>query len=84
VKSFFKLWPFIKPRWKLIFFSILLSIPLSVIRFSPAPLIQFLTDKVLVEKNTKMLVLLPLGVIGLYLLNVGVRFGHTYLVRLAN
>jgi subfamily B ATP-binding cassette protein MsbA len=84
VKSFFKLWPFIKPRWKLIFLSILLSIPLSAIRFSPAPLIQFLTDKVLVEKNTKMLVLLPLGVIGLYLLNVGVRFGHAYLVRLAN
>lgn len=84
MKSFFKLWPFIKPRWKLIFLSILLSIPLSAIRFSPAPLIQFLTDKVLVEKNTKMLVLLPLGVIGLYLLNVGVRFGHAYLVRLAN
>ncbi len=84
MKSFFKLWPFIKPKWKLIFFSILLSFPLSAIRFSPALLIQHLTDSVLVKKDMKMLYLLPLLIIGLYVLNVAVRFGHTYLVRIAN
>lgn len=31
-----------------------------------------------------MLYLMPLGVVGIYILNVAVRFGHTYLVRIAN
>ncbi|MBI2604787.1 MAG: ATP-binding cassette domain-containing protein [Deltaproteobacteria bacterium] len=84
MKSFFKLWPFIRPKWKLILASVLLSFPLSAIRFSPAPLIQYLTDSVLVKKDLKMLYLLPLAVVGIYIVNVFVRYGHTYLVRIAN
>lgn len=84
MKSFFKLWPFIKPKWKLIFTSILLSFPLSAIRFSPAPLMKYLTDSVLVKKSMRMLVILPLAVVGLYIVNLFVRFAHTYLVRIAN
>ncbi len=84
MKSFFKLWPFIRPKWKLILASVLLSFPLSAIRFSPAPMIKFLTDSVLVKKDIKMLYLLPLAIVGIYIVNVAVRFGHTYLVRIAN
>ncbi len=62
----------------------LLAVPLSAIRVSPAPLVQQMIDSILVKKDTKMLVLLPLSIVGLYLLNVVVRFGHTYIGRLAN
>ncbi len=84
MKSFFKLWPFIRPKWKLILGSVLLSFPLSAIRFSPAPLIQYLTDSVLVKKDMQMLYMLPLAEVGIYIVNVFVRYGHTYLVRIAN
>src|SRR5581483_6388354 len=84
MRSFFKLYPFIKPQWKLILGAVLLSIPLSAIRFSPAPIIKYMTDRILMQKDTKMLVLLPIAIVGIYLANVVVRFFHGYLGRLAN
>lgn len=84
MKSFFKLWHFIRPQWRLLVGSILLSIPLSIIRFSPAPLIKTMTDSILVKKDMRMLLLLPLSVIALYLVNIVVRFFQAYLARVAN
>lgn len=84
MKSFWKLLPFFRPQWKLLLGSALLAIPLSAVRFSPAPLIKYMEDEILVKKNEKMLVLLPLAIVGIYLVNVVVRFANAYMARVAN
>ena len=38
MKSFWKLLPFFRPQWKLLLGSAILAIPLSAVRFSPAPI----------------------------------------------
>lgn len=43
-----------------------------------------MTDKILVQKSMRMLYLMPLAVVGIYLVNVAVRFSHAYMCRLAN
>src|SRR5689334_16845216 len=84
MKSFFKLLPFIRTQWKLLVGAGLLAIPLAAVRFSPAPLVKYMMDSILVKKDMRMLVLLPLAIVGIYLVNVVVRFGHAILARLAN
>src|SRR5262245_39232525 len=84
MRSFLKLLPFIRPQWKLLLVSTVLAIPLSAVRFSPAPLIKVMEDSILVKKDPRMLVLLPLAVIGIYLTNVIVRFTNAYAARIAN
>src|ERR1700722_19199583 len=84
MKSFWKLLPFFKPQWKLLVTSAILAIPLSAVRFSPAPLIKYMEDEILMKKNERMLVLLPLAIVGIYLVNVLVRFTNAYLARIAN
>ncbi len=84
MRSFFKLWHFIRPQWKLLLGSVLLAIPLSAIRFSPAPIIKHMIDSILVKKDASMLLLIPLAIVGIYLLNVFVRFFQAYMSRLAN
>lgn len=84
MRSLFKLLPFFRPQWKLLLGSALLAIPLSAVRFSPAPLIKYMQDEILVKKNEKVLVLLPLAVVGIYLTNIFVRFTSAYMARVAN
>lgn len=43
-----------------------------------------MTDSILVNKDARMLVLLPAAIIVLYTLNVAVRFFHAFLGRVAN
>ncbi|MGE4231697.1 MAG: ABC transporter ATP-binding protein [Bacteriovoracia bacterium] len=84
MKSFLKLLPFIKPQWKLLLGAIVLCFPLSAIRFSTAPIIKYMTDSILLKKDSMMLWLLPLGIVGIYISNVFVRFSQAYCGRLAN
>ncbi len=84
MKSFSKLLPFIKPQWRLLLVSTILAIPLSAVRFSPAPLIKIMEDSILVKKDERMLILLPLAVIAIYLANVVIRFTNAYCARIAN
>ncbi len=86
MKSFLKLIPFIKPQWRLILLSLLLSLPMSAISSSPALLIQYLIDKVLVRRPDDVRVLLYCSgaVVGIYFLNMFVRFAFGYSARLAN
>ena len=62
----------------------LLAVPLAAVRASPAPLLKYFQDTVLVAKDREMLFLLPLAVVCLYLLNVPLRFGQAYFARVAN
>lgn len=73
------LWPY--KHWLL--FSLLMAIPLSVLRTGPIPLIKLLIDEVLIKKDTSKLIYVPFAIIGLYLVNLGVRFLHYYSVRIA-
>jgi subfamily B ATP-binding cassette protein MsbA len=84
MKSFLKLLPFIRPQWKLLLIAGLLAIPLSAIRSSPALLVKYLTDDVLVQKDLRALNILTLAVIALYVVNLFARFGQAYLARVAN
>lgn len=86
MKSFLKLWPFIKPQWRLILASLLLSVPMSAISASPALLIQYLVDKVLVKKpeDTSVLLIFSMAVVGVYAMNMVVRFFFGFTARLAN
>ncbi len=62
----------------------LLTIPLSAVRFSPAPLLKFLQDDVLAQRSYDKLLYLAFAVVGIYCVNVIVRFSSTFLARLAN
>jgi subfamily B ATP-binding cassette protein MsbA len=74
--------PFIWPNRKWILFSLLMAIPLSALRIGPIPLVKYLIDEILNNKNESKLILIPLGVIGMYTLNLVVRFLHYYSTRI--
>ena len=47
----------------------------------PAPLLKYLTDDVFIKKDMHLLRLVPIAVVGTYILNFIVRFPHYYLLR---
>ncbi|MBU6375452.1 MAG: hypothetical protein KGQ59_05610, partial [Bdellovibrionales bacterium] len=61
--------------------SALLAIPLAALRASPVPLIKYLVDDLLVNRDRNKLLLFPLLFLALYLVNFFVRFFHYYLLR---
>ncbi len=79
--SIWKLKPYLKPYLGLLVLGILLAIPLSALRFSPAPLVKHFVDDLLISKDRSKLILLPAFVIGIYVINFGVRFAHYYILR---
>lgn len=82
MKSLLRLWPYLRPYLWMMIVSGLLAIPLSAIRASPVPLIQYLVDDLLVHKNAAKLALFPLIFIGISFVNFVVRFFHYYLLRI--
>ena len=74
--------PFIWPNRKWLAFSLLMAIPLSALRIGPIPLVKYLIDEILTNKNESKLILVPIGVIGIYVLNLVVRFLHYYAIRI--
>jgi subfamily B ATP-binding cassette protein MsbA len=74
--------PYLAPYRKYLIFSLVMAIPLSLLRAGPIPLIKYLVDDVLVNKDEKRLVLVPLAIIALYALNLVVRFLHYYSMRI--
>ena len=82
LKSLWKLKPYLRPFYGLISISIVLAIPLSVLRFSPAPLVKYLVDELLVNRNSNKLLFFPALVLGMYLLNFAIRFGHYYVLQI--
>ncbi len=80
--SLLRLKPYLKPYWVLVLTSLLLAIPLSALRLSPAPLVKYLVDELLVQKNATRLLFFPAIVILLFVANFIVRFLHYYLMRI--
>lgn len=81
-RSLSKLFPYLRPFVGLLLLSGLLAIPLAALRFSPAPLVKYLVDDLLVSKNSSKLLLFPALFIGIYLVNFVVRFLHYYTLRI--
>jgi subfamily B ATP-binding cassette protein MsbA len=82
LQSLKSLKPFIWPNRKWLLFSLLMAIPLSALRIGPIPLVKYLIDEILNNKNESKLILIPLGVIGMYLLNLIIRFLHYFSIRI--
>lgn len=74
--------PFVRPNRKWLVFSLLMAIPLSALRIGPIPLVKYLIDEILTNRNERSLILIPLGVVGIYLLNLLIRFLHYYSIRI--
>src|SRR6185295_10083392 len=81
VRALLRLKPYLRPYLGLIVMSGLLAIPLAAFRMSPAPLVQYYVDDILVSKDRTKILLFPTLIIGLYVLNFIIRFGHYYLNR---
>jgi subfamily B ATP-binding cassette protein MsbA len=81
MKPLLRLRPYLRPYLWQIVASGLLAIPLSALRFSPAPLIQRFVDDLLVNRDPRSLYLLPTLFLALALINFVVRFLHYYLLR---
>lgn len=81
--AIYRLWPYLKPHLGILLVSLLLSIPMAAVKFSPAPALKYLTDKVLIAKDEKALLLLPAGLIALFAFNFVIRFFHYYFIRSA-
>ncbi len=82
MKSLLRLLPYLRPHLGLIIASALLAIPLSAIRLGPAPVVRYLLDHILVQKDMTKLLYFPFALIGLYVLNFVVRFAHYFLLRI--
>ncbi len=74
--------PYLWPYRKWLFFSLFMAIPLSLLRAGPIPLVKYLVDEVLVKKDASKLLLFPLAIVGMYVLNLAVRFLHYYSLRI--
>ncbi|OFZ52931.1 MAG: hypothetical protein A2428_02455 [Bdellovibrionales bacterium RIFOXYC1_FULL_54_43] len=82
MKSLLRLKPYIQPYLWLIVVSGILAIPLAALRLSPAPLVKTVVNDLLMNRNSRTLLLFPAAVIVIYLLNFVVRFFHFYLLRI--
>ncbi len=82
MKPLLHLIPYLRPHRGKIVLSILLTLPLAALRFSPAPLVKFLVDDLLTTRDSSKLWVFPALFIGIFLANFVVRFAHYYLQRI--
>lgn len=74
--------PFLWPYKKWMIFSLVLAIPLALLRNSQLIFVQHFVDEILTKKDPSKLLIIPLGIIAVNILNVGVRFFHYYAIRI--
>lgn len=75
--------PYLWPDKNWLMFSLVMAIPLSLLRTGPIPLVKILIDEILLKKDTSKLIYVPFAIIGLYTINLFVRFLHYYSIRIA-
>jgi subfamily B ATP-binding cassette protein MsbA len=75
--------PYLWPDKNWLLFSLVMAIPLSLLRTGPIPLVKILIDEILLKKDTSKLIYVPFAIIGLYTVNLFVRFLHYYSIRIA-
>ena len=73
--------PYFKPYLKRVFLAILLALPLAGIKGATVWLTKNLVNEVLIKRDLSTLKLIPIAMVGLYLVNLVLRFFHYYLIR---
>ncbi len=76
-----RIWPYLKPYKGTLILAAFLALPLAAIKGSVAKGTQYLIDNVLVLKDPNALKLMPVLIIGLFVLNFIFRFLHFFLIR---
>ncbi len=71
------IWPF--KNWLL--FSLVMAIPLALIRSAPVLLLQHFVDDILVKKDVSRLLFYSLLTVGIFVINLPIRFLHYYASR---
>lgn len=80
---FTRLWGYIRPHLWPILFSAALSIPAAALNASPAYLVGYLNEEILIKKNPEALRLLAFAIPIAFALNFVVRFMNNYFIRAA-
>jgi ATP-binding cassette, subfamily B, bacterial MsbA len=82
LQSLLKLKPYLRPFIGFLILSAALAIPLAALRLSPAPLVKYLVDDLLISRDDSKLYIFPFIVVGVFLLNFVIRFFHYYLLQI--
>lgn len=80
---FIRLWPYLRPHSWAILISTVLSIPVAALNASPAFIVKFLNDEILIKRDEEALKLLVIGIPAAFFLNFVVRFFNNYFIRAA-
>jgi len=75
-----RLLPFIRPYWKRLVTAALCALPLSLCSAGLAFLMKPAIDDVFIKKDTTMLMLIPLGIIVLFVLRAVFEFSYEYFI----
>ena len=75
-----KIFSLITPYWKRVLLSVVLSLIVSAINGSLAWLVKPAMNGIFLEKKRALLLLIPLGVLILYLFRGALNFAHSYLM----
>lgn len=76
-----RLWPIVKRYQKYFYGTVFLSLPLSLLKAGPAPVIQLFFESIERDRDPSKVILYPLAIIAMYVANFVVRFSHFYLLR---
>ena len=76
----YRLVPYLKPYWKLLVIGGVFALVVAATEGMTAWLVKPAMDDIFLKRDVLMLKLLPLAVLGVYLLKGGGRFGQAYLM----
>jgi subfamily B ATP-binding cassette protein MsbA len=76
----YRLIPYLKPHWHILLIGALLALVVSAAEGSIAWLVKPAMDDIFVKRDLRMLKLIPLAVLGAYLVKGAGRFGQSYLM----
>lgn len=79
VANYKKMWPFVKPYWFRATLSLLLTLPAGALDSAIALFMKSFTDDVLVAKNAKFAIYIPLLIVGFVLVQSTLTYAVKYL-----
>ena len=83
-KAYLRILAYAKPYWFRITVALIMAQIVAATDGAMAWLVKPLMDKIFVEKNVEMLKLIPLAIVGLYLIRGVGRYVQNYFMRYAN
>lgn len=74
--------PYIAPYKNWMIFSLVMAIPLALVKSAPVLLLQYFVDDVLVKKDLSKLLFYTFLTVGISVVNFPIRFFHYYSIRM--